>query len=563
MQERRYHAILLGMFAASLFAAPALFAADNGCISILDANAALKAHFLGTDPKNNVLVDEHFTDNRNNWPETDAHFFGRPDPWHGDFNIKHNSYQITIPERDNFHITVPGNYERSNDYLVEICYQITKGASDSDFGILWDTGSSDPRLTAGAEFWDSDIYRKLRVNGLGEFQYSAVWFDRYTQHSRTNWTHSDAASNGGTNTISVVRTGGTVSVYLNGSQISEAKYTSTGRRRIGFTADSGSDEESIVVYSLTALQAPKWTPTPVTSKELYRKLKSGNRSGKFIIASPFRVDVCTNALEAFSGSDPKFGVEPTDKPGPLELGVLLSDNASAAPVPEAQSQLFDRIIAAYAADLPEQGEMLFDSLLTIDPALLYQNNYVEKIVEEKLPLKLAGKLLLAVKDAEKSNPDFWYEYARVAGLANQPALVLQGAEQLKSTATDAEFKDEILDGTAIFKALGFTLLGKDKEALGALIMQPSLRNSLITYATINNAAPALLKDKARLATVLGIDQKCLVGKYAVPKQQAFYNLETGQLVEPIAAAPKLEAKEPQEKPSSKTLPQTPKATVLD
>jgi hypothetical protein len=253
--------------------------------------------------------------------------------------------------------------------------------------------------------------------------------------------------------------------------------------------------------------------------------------------------------------------------GPFDLAAALEKKKSqtAIQLSDQQQKIFERVMAAYKTGLEDSGALLFDALLNQASDELFANNYTRVIVNKGLPLKLAGKLLLAVHDKEKNNPVFWYEYAHLAGLANQPALVLQGAKQLMKIGYTGEFKQEVQDQAAVFEALGYMLLGQEDKAYGSLLMRLDLKDNLFVPSYLNQFAIPLLKDKSKLATLIGFDEQMLSGTYAVPKPQAFYNIETGKLIEPVEASPEMIKTDAQPIQEEKTPIETKTigATVLD
>ncbi len=249
----------------------------------------------------------------------------------------------------------------------------------------------------------------------------------------------------------------------------------------------------------------------------------------------------------------------------MDIVSLINSAENTKQLSKKQKQIFERVIAAYKSGLDDSGEMLFDALLNQAAHFLFANNYTRVIAEKKLPLKLASKLLLAVYDKEKNNPVFWYKYAKLAGLANQPALVLMGADKLSKVSYNGEFKEELLDQIAVFNALGYMLLGLDNKAYTALLMRFNLKDSLLVPTYLNKFATPLLKNKSKLAKVIGFDKQMLSGTYTVPKPQAFYNIETGKLVKPVEASPEMIKADSQPKQEEKTTTKDKAsgATVLD
>jgi hypothetical protein len=252
--------------------------------------------------------------------------------------------------------------------------------------------------------------------------------------------------------------------------------------------------------------------------------------------------------------------------GPLDLFELIKpEDNTAIPLSPDQEAIFERITAAYKAGLPDSGDLLFNALLDQAGPGLYHQRYTERIARMGLPLTLSAKILTANLKHYGQTPAFWYEAAHMAVLAHQPALVLNAVKQLRRVPSVPEFKEQILDLAALFEAIAYMSLEQEDKAYTALLMRLGLKNNILLPYYLNSAGGVMLKDKKRLATVLGIDEALLTGEYRIPKAQDFYNIETGQLVKAVKAAPKLtpeKAQKPPETPAAKE-PKTPGATVLD
>jgi hypothetical protein len=251
--------------------------------------------------------------------------------------------------------------------------------------------------------------------------------------------------------------------------------------------------------------------------------------------------------------------------GPLDFFKLLASQFKSPGLTDQQEMIFQRVEAAYKNNLTASGDMLFKVLLDQAAASLYYHGYTRIIAEKALPLKLAGQILLQVKEQEADTPLFWFETAHLAAMANQPALVLKASEQMLKIAPPQQFKDEYLDYAALFDALGFMLLGQEEKSYTALMMRFELGKNLLLPSYMNTYATAMLKDKEKFAAITMIPAELLTGEYKVPKAQPFYNIETGQLVETVTQAPKMGKKPESSRPVEKDKPekQNPGATVLD
>ena len=227
--------------------------------------------------------------------------------------------------------------------------------------------------------------------------------------------------------------------------------------------------------------------------------------------------------------------------GPLDLFYLLKDPGHKGTIlSREQAQIMERVTAAQRAGLTDAAGMLLETLISQSGPSLFRLGFTRQIADQDLALSLAGKVLLAAKSTHGNTARFWYEAAHLAVLANQPALVLKAAKQLRQVPPVPEFKEEILDHAAVFEAIAYMLLEQTEKAYTSLLMRFELKKNIIIPSYVNGPGSVLLKDKKRLATVLGIDEKLLVGKYNVPTPQDFYNMETGQLVRVVVTAPRVE-----------------------
>ncbi len=232
-----------------------------------------------------------------------------------------------------------------------------------------------------------------------------------------------------------------------------------------------------------------------------------------------------------------------------------------------QVEIFERVEAAYRAGVEESGRLLFDTLVAQAPQSLFYHGYTRKIVEKNLPLKLAGKILMSVREEEKDNPLFWFEYGHLAMLANQPALIFQAAKKLLNVPIPVELKEDILNQTAVFEAAGHMLLDNPQKAYGTLLMRFELKKSLLVPYYLISTSNILLKDIKKLATLTGIDPELLTsGSYKERAPQPFYNMETGNLVEPYNTTSNI-LKQPENPASNKKMnkenTKTSGAVILD
>ena len=240
--------------------------------------------------------------------------------------------------------------------------------------------------------------------------------------------------------------------------------------------------------------------------------------------------------------------------------------------------MMGRVIEASKAGMGEISTDLFKKAVQADPMSLYMDNYWYVVFKNKMPLSLVSEMLLAVKPKKKDRPDFWFSYAHCAGLAGQPGLVMSAVNKLEALARnepDEKHAKKLGDVSSLLKAVAFIKMGRVDDAYNLLYKNGKLDvedSAFINY--VNNWTRPLLKDKKKLAFVTGIDASKWTGNYAIPKPQPFHDIESGKLITPVTAAPKLETK-PEQKPvpPAETKPAAapppkkekpaPKGTVLD
>jgi len=202
-------------------------------------------------------------------------------------------------------------------------------------------------------------------------------------------------------------------------------------------------------------------------------------------------------------------------------------------------QMVHKALKGYQVGLNDLGEEAFLKAIKADPLFLYGNNYWHDIHSNRLPLFLAGKILLAVKSEKQGQFGFWFDYAHTANLSGQPALALlaiKELEQLDLKLTDKKLKKEVLNISALLKANALVQMGRDKDAYAAILekWEPGIEDdAAVNY--INHWAKPLLKDKKKLSLLTGIKVPQLTGKYASPKPQLFPDLN-GTMVKPVARA---------------------------
>ena len=650
----------LVIFSILIFYSTNLYGANDKCISVLDVNEEIKAHFMGDSPDHKLLLDEQFEDNRNEWPDQAIRTY-KGKKFKSTFKIKRGRYFIDS-NKSKWELSLPVVIGSGSDYLVESCFKVDKKASF--FGVVW---GGDGKLATSLK-----RYQRFVISREG-YNFSQDWF---SSKSSDEWKASKLLKSGDYNTFSIVRKNFLMEVFINGQKVEEQPFRFFYGDRVGFEVGWGDVEAE--VESMVVRKAPPDLPVK-SAADLYGALKDGDRH-EFLVSSDGLVyDLRTGLLwlqdehEAFrrkyvirSGWDsydyqdvldwltwlntnywqgvtgwrlpsiaeyrsvyrkgsgiktwpssrlgqnlpkvhlgylPPFngrydmvwsneesgnkvwcfdfwlggtdsqGITPKNRQrGALAVQSLHFDLKSllgnpednAQPLTDADRALWQKVVKAFHANLPGPGSILFDNMLSRNAAGLYSNNIIDSIVAEKLPLELAGKLLLAISEKEKENPVFWYEYGRLSILANQPALTLLAAQRLEGTASSQpEFAEEISDYAALFRASANLLLDKEDDAYAALLMRSNWEKNLFVTNFISNEGSVLLKDKARLATMLGLEESWLTGGYKPHPPQAFYNIETGQLIEPVVKAPVIEKATTENTPDRKYETIVPKATVLD
>ncbi|MCD4718940.1 MAG: DUF1566 domain-containing protein [Desulfobacula sp.] len=575
-----------------------LSAQKKECVSLLDTSQELREQFTGDSLYHRLIFEDNFEDNRHQWPVgTKKMKYGKK-TYASSVNIKDN--KLNFDMATGTVIAIAKGISRdgvdcngcqkwpifSSDLLIETCFKILKG--DKGFGLVW-------------EYFSDGRGHSLLIKPSGDFAY---FKKTYNQKNETKpiWKKSDVIRKGKQyNTLSVLKRGMNLELYINGKLVAEETYTDCGGGGIGFRYSSSGRTKAEISH-LIVREAPLGREPAVSDNEIIKMATGGKQTGFMKKINNAYLDLRTNLIWHGKGTRYKFSVilkmnlqnvsgfsdwrlpstaeSETIIPefkkytngravrnGPLDLALLLnrSDSQKQDQLSEQQEKIFERVSVAYKTGLEDSGELLFDALLNQAADTLFANNYTRVIAEKNLPLKLAGKLLLAVYDKEKNNPVFWYEYAHLAGLANQSALVLQGARQLTKISYNGDFKEELQDQAAVFEALGYMLLGQDDKAYAALLMRFDLKDNLFIPSYLNRFATPLLKDKSKLAKLIGFDEQFLSGTYAVPEPQSFYNIETRQLVEPVKNTPDIVKETPGTEPLVKTKikTKTPGATVLD
>ena len=252
-------------------------------------------------------------------------------------------------------------------------------------------------------------------------------------------------------------------------------------------------------------------------------------------------------------------------------GLLLSVKLKHRGVPNIKEnpeieETVNRAVEASKAGMDKVGTELFEQAVQADPMSLYMDNYWYVVCKNKMPLSLISEMLLAVKPKKKDRPDFWFSYAHCAGLAGQPGQVMSAVNKLEALArkeTDEKHAKKLGDVSTLLKAAAFIQMGRIDDAYNLLYKNGKLDvedSAFINY--VNHWTRPILKDKKKLAFVTGIDASKWTGRYVIPKPQPFHDIESGKLITPVTAAPKLETKPAAAPPPRKEKP-APKGTVLD
>lgn len=615
------------------------FSATGKCVSVLETNPEIKAHFTDGSPGQKVVLDEQFEDNRNNWPEertmtpSDAETYTSTFKIHGGKLHLDNEYNSSEP-------TIPITLDADHDYLIETCFAV----DGQYFGLIWGGRSAGYNTTIG------DDYSVFNIQtDFGRWGY---FFDRDGNVAEKQEAQNPQVQLKKYISLAVAKQGKRVSLFLDGTKVKEVPAYALPGNRIGF--DTPTEGKAVAEYLVVREAAP----TKVTRQSLYTQLQNGEEFGFFVSNNDLAYDRRTglswlreskDSFEKFYGGskntdyatalswiqrlndekwlgisnwrlpstkeyrgiyvgktdalghffypfdeigsrawtnednggtanrwfsygDNGFSVENQKTeygngyavaPTLFSLRMILEDPTTATqPLLESQQTLWKKIVKAFHANLSGPGTALFNAMLDKDAERLYNNDLVSAIIDEKLPMQFGSQLLLDVKPKEHTHPVFWYDYARLAIHANQPALALQAIQKLETLAdTNPEHKEEILDYAALLTADANMLLDKKDDAYAALLMRDNWNKKLFVTGFINTDGVALLQEKARLITMLGINGDWVAEPGDIPNPEALHNLETGQLIEPVETAPILET--PAGAKPAATTTTSPKATVLD
>ncbi len=272
--------------------------------------------------------------------------------------------------------------------------------------------------------------------------------------------------------------------------------------------------------------------------------------------------------------------------GPLDdLDTLLIKESASSKVclTPNQKATLQRAIAAYNANLPNVGEKLFEKVIAANPAEVFEQCACRQVADNKIPLKIASRILRAAYPHKKNSAALWYNYAHLAAMAGQPSLVLKAVKQLEGIEYTGLFADILRDFTALFKGIGHIMKSEKEKGLTAVLERCPM-NPVIIPVYINKYAPYLLDNKKRLSAVTGIPEKMFRGEYTPTTPQVFIDMETGSIAHALKNAPTLKpqsdkasatqhpnetsaakaAQKPKtEKPAPKPNKEKPKATVLD
>lgn len=142
---------------------------------------------------------------------------------------------------------------------------------------------------------------------------------------------------------------------------------------------------------------------------------------------------------------------------------------------------------------------------------------------------------------EKAGGDFvtrfeaWREYALLASLAGQPALVAASAEEMKKLLTAGSHeinKDKADKQVRILEGLALVGMGREDEAFTLLARDKTLKQLEWDILNRPDAFWPLLGDRARVAYLLGIEENRVPKRSVVrPPAQPFPD-PTGRLINP-------------------------------
>ena len=186
----------------------------------------------------------------------------------------------------------------------------------------------------------------------------------------------------------------------------------------------------------------------------------------------------------------------------------------------ANSPIF-RIIDGYKAGITAGSKTAFQDELAKSASAFYLDNAWYQIYNNRLPFSWAGDIFRTVQETEKDKPGFWFCYGSCIGLAGHGEGIMYAVQMMAETSaavTDPEDKALLLDLATLMKANALILMNNDAEAYNFLFTSGKLKNCksgfVINY--INFWAPALLKDKNKLAVATGIDQ-ALLKEFRMPE----------------------------------------------
>lgn len=191
-----------------------------------------------------------------------------------------------------------------------------------------------------------------------------------------------------------------------------------------------------------------------------------------------------------------------------------------------------RLIDGYKAGITAGSKTAFQEALAQNASAFYLNNDWYHFYSNRLPFAWAGEIFKAVMETEKNKPGFWFCYGSCAGLAGNGEGMMYAVQKLSETApalTGQADQALLQDLTVLMKAHALILMNNEAEAYNLLFTSGKLANCksdfVINY--INYWAPALLKDKNKLAVATGIDLAALK-TCKLPEKQLFYDAQLGR-----------------------------------
>ncbi|MGB0713501.1 MAG: hypothetical protein ACPGUC_08075 [Gammaproteobacteria bacterium] len=228
--------------------------------------------------------------------------------------------------------------------------------------------------------------------------------------------------------------------------------------------------------------------------------------------------------------------------GPLDLLMIELSERNPRPLSADELALYGKIRRAYSARLIGPALDLWEQLIDQAGHELYLHGFTRKVNREGMTEQVAVEILVKVKDKESHSPAFWFEYARMALDLGQPALALQAARGMKAATPPPGLETEVAVITTLIEAEAYRQLGKADEGYTALLMQDSLRDSLLAPPFIGRYAPGLLLEREKLMKITGwkpmhvrLMPKAMAKIVAQGRKVPFVNLETGKTVDPDSA----------------------------